>query len=240
MINCLIVDDEPLARQVISLHLDRFPDWKVVKECMNATEAWQALHEYEVQVMFLDIRMQGINGVDFLRSLKHPPLVIFTTAFSDYAVDGFELMAIDYLLKPITFERFKQSIVKVHDKLSQPAISVKESPAVITPASLSSDHIFMKLDSKLVRISFEDLLYLEAQRDFTKIFLREKQLLVGFHLKMLEEMLPREKFFRVHRSYIINTLQITSIEGNRIFIQKAEIPIGSNYKEQFLKKIGVS
>lgn len=240
MINCLIVDDEPLARQVIAVHLSQFPDWAVVKECMNATEAWQALHEHEVQVMFLDIRMQGVNGVDFLRSLRNPPLVIFTTAYADYAVDGFELMAIDYLLKPITFDRFKQSIAKVYDKLNQPAVALKEDPAVITPVPLSSDHIFMKLDNKLVRINFEDLLYLEAQRDFTKIFLREKQLLVSFHLKMLEEMLPREKFFRIHRSYIINTSQVTSIEGNRIFIQKTEIPIGSNYKEQFLKKIGVS
>lgn len=240
MINCLIVDDEPLARQVIAMHLIQFPDWVVVKECMNATEAWQTLHAFDVQVLFLDIRMQGISGVDFFRSLKHPPLVVFTTAYADYAVEGFELMAIDYLVKPITFDRFKQCIHKIHDRLERPAIAIREVQAVAPPATLSSNHLFIKLDNRLVRINFEDLLYLEAHRDFTKIFLKEKSLLVGLHLKLLEEMLPADQFCRVHRSYIINLSAITSIEGNRVFIQQTELPVGSNYKELFFKKIGVS
>lgn len=239
MINCIIVDDEPLARKIIEDHLAHFPGWNISKECINATEAWQALHETNIQVMFLDIQMQGISGVDFLRSIKNPPLVVFTTAYSHYAVDGFELMATDYLVKPITFERFKQAVTRVQERLGLPVLQVKEKPIADVPSTLSSDHIFVKLDSRLMRINFDELLFAEAQRDFSKIYLNEKNILASFHLKMLEEMLPSNIFMRVHRSYLVNISKISGIEGNIIYIQKQSIPIGSNYKEAFLKRIGL-
>lgn len=239
MINCLIIDDEPLARQMIAEHLAHFPDWVVVKECINATEAWQALHESTVHVLFLDIQMPGISGIDFLRSLKNPPLVVFTTAYANYAVEGFELMAVDYLLKPITPGRFKQAIIRVQEKLSLPVLTIKEKPAELQPGLLSSNHIFVKVDSRLIRINFDDILFAEAQRDFTKIYFHEKNILISFHLKMLEEMLPQNKFIRIHRSYVINMSKVAGIEGNRVFIHQQEIPVGSNYKEHFLKSMGI-
>lgn len=239
MINCIIVDDEPLARQVIKQHLQHFPEWVAVKECINAAEAWQALHESDVQVMFLDIQMQGVSGVEFLKSLKHPPVVVFTTAYTHYAVEGFNLMAADYLLKPITFDRFKQAIIKAQEKIAAPVVTIQQKLPDTKAEAISSDHIFLKLDNKLLRLNFTELLFFEAQRDFTKVFLQEKNMLVSFHLKMLEAMLPQEKFIRIHRSYIINKAKISSIEGNRVFIQKHEIPIGSNYKEEFFKSLGI-
>jgi len=239
MINCLIIDDEPLARQIIADHLAHFPGWRISKECINAAEAWQALHETDIQVIFLDIQMPGISGVDFLRSLKNPPLVVFTTAYTHYAVDGFELMATDYLVKPITFERFKQAVTRIQERLSMPVLQVTEKTVMTEPAALSSDHIFVKIDSKLMRINFNELLFAEAQRDFSKIYLTEKNVLASFHLKMLEEMLPSKIFMRVHRSFLVNLTRISSIEGNMIYIQKHSIPIGSNYKELLLKYIGL-
>jgi DNA-binding LytR/AlgR family response regulator len=183
--------------------------------------------------------MPGISGIDFLRSLKNPPLVVFTTAYADYAVEGFELMAVDYLLKPITPGRFKQAVIRVQEKLSLPVLTIKEKPAELQPGSLSSNHIFVKVDSRLIRINFDDILFAEAQRDFTKVYFHEKSILISFHLKMLEEMLPQNKFIRIHRSYVINMSKVASIEGNRVFIHQQEIPVGSNYKEHFLKSMGI-
>ena len=238
MIRCIIVDDEPLARQVIRKHLERFPEWEVLKECINATEAWQAIHETEVQVMFLDIQMPGISGMEFLRSLKKIPVVIFITAYAHYAVEGFELMAADYLLKPVTFDRFKQAITRAQEKIAQPTVTVLEKVVEMQAPAITPDHIFLKLDNKLIRLNFTELLFFEAQRDFTKVYLQDRNILVSFHLKIVEGLLPGRQFIRVHRSYIINTTKITSVEGNRVVIQNNNIPIGSNYKDAFLASLG--
>lgn len=237
MINCLIVDDEPLARQVILEYLSHFPDWHAVKECINAADAWKTLLEYDIDVVFLDIQMPGIDGIEFLKSLKNPPLIIFVTAFAEYAVEGFDLMAVDYLLKPVTFERFSQAVAKT---CAQLGLSENRSTRALTEnKTISADHIFVKVDNRHLRINFEDLLFVEAKRDFSKLYLKDNPLLIGIHLKVLEEMLSGENFMRIHRSYIINSLKISSIEGNRVYIGQHEIPIGSSYKEDFFRKIGL-
>jgi DNA-binding LytR/AlgR family response regulator len=232
MINCLIVDDEPIARQVLKTHLSFFPNWHLVKECTKAAEAYEQLHYSPVEVMFLDIQMPFINGTDFLRSLKNPPLVVFTTAYSHYAVEGFELMAVDYLLKPITFDRFKQALFKVQEKLGMPIVFVQEKtvPALQTDAD-SADYLFLKQDYKLVKVRFDEILYLEAQRDFTKVYLKDRILLASLHLKMMDDLLPSTRFVRTHRSYTVALAAVTALYGNMLEIGLHKIPIGGNYKD---------
>lgn len=226
MINCIIVDDEPLAREVIRMHLSAFPGWNIQQECINAMEAYEALIKHTVQVIFLDVQMPRIYGTDFLRSLKNPPAIIFTTAHPSYAVTGFELNAIDYLLKPVTVDRFKQAIIKVEQHLNQGA-TAGNAEAVQAMASCQDDFIFIKQDSRLVKVSFGDILFLEAKRDFTWIQLREKKLLAGFHLKMLEDMLPSSIFMRVHRSYIVRLHAIEALSHNILEIKGFKIPVSS-------------
>jgi DNA-binding LytR/AlgR family response regulator len=230
-IKCMIVDDEPIARDIIRNHITATPGLSLVKSCMNASEAYEGLHEHEVDLIFLDIQMPVITGTDFLRSLRNPPLVVFTTAYHNYAVEGFELNSVDYLLKPITYERFYQAIQKVRDRLPlQPA--QQASPAV--------DYIFIKQDSRLIRIHFDQIRYIEAEKDFSTVFTTDKKLLAGMHLKMFENMLPADRFFRVHRSYIVNLAKISSINGNMAEIGQTEIPIGANYKNELMKKLGIA
>ncbi len=228
MINCIIVDDEPLAREIIRMHLSKLSGWNIIQECINAMEAYEALINNNVQVIFIDIQMPRIQGVDFLRSLKNPPKIIFTTAHSSYAVEGFELNAIDYLLKPITFDRFKQAITKVEQQISQSTSAVSEVPGVAMLPPLHEDFIFIKQDNRLVKVSFADILFLEARRDFTQIQLKDKKILAGFHLKMLEDMLPSSLFMRVHRSYIVKLNAIEVLVGNMIEMKGFQIPVSSS------------
>lgn len=163
MINCIIVDDEPLAREIIRMHISKLPGWNILQECISAIEAYEALIKHNIQVIFLDIQMPRIQGTDFLRSLKNPPKIIFTTAHPGYAVEGFELNAVDYLLKPVTFERFKQASEKVEQLLQPGVINIIHEPKQSLPQP-QEDHIFIKQDNRLVKISFADILFLEAKK----------------------------------------------------------------------------
>jgi DNA-binding LytR/AlgR family response regulator len=233
-IRCLIVDDEPLAREIIQTHLLRVPGWEVVKTCINAEEAYEALLQAEVDVMFLDIQMPIITGTDFLRSLRNPPLVIFTTAYSEFAVQGFELNATDYLLKPITLNRFFQAVDRVTEKLAvkhQQPLETRQVPA---------SYIFIKHNGKLVKVNFNDILYIKAEKDFSSVYLKDSNMFLSMHLKLLEELLPPNLFYRVHRSFMVNTEKVSSIYGNRILIERHEIPIGANFKEALYKKLNIN
>jgi len=229
-IQCLIVDDEPLARKIIESHLSAFPGWRIVGSCINALEAYDALQKQAVDVMFLDIRMPVISGIDFLRSLPKAPFVVFTTAYSDHAVTGFELNAVDYLVKPVTADRFKQAVEKVEHRLQ-----TTQQPADQPPAG----YIFIRQDTRLVRVNYDDIIFAEAKRDFTSIHCRKRKMLAGMHLKALEAMLTSSRMFRVHRSYIVNLDAILSIRGNMIEVEDGEIPIGANYKDQLFQKLGL-
>ncbi|TQM50809.1 LytTR family two component transcriptional regulator [Arcticibacter tournemirensis] len=226
----MVVDDEPIARDMLETYIGRIPELTLVKSCMNAAEAYDVLHEYAVDLIFLDIQMPVISGTEFLRSLRKPPLVVFTTAYSKYAVEGFELNSVDYLLKPIVFERFYQAVQKVMDRLSGyvPAHAETQEPP---------DYIFMKQGIRLIRVNHSDINYVQAERDFCSVYLDDKRLLVSFHLKMLEDLLPQNIFFRVHRSYIVNLKKIQALKGNIIELNNQEIPIGANYRELLFKKL---
>jgi DNA-binding LytR/AlgR family response regulator len=230
-VNCLIVDDEPLARKIIETYLSGVPGWQLIRSCMNAVEAYDALQAGSIDVMFLDIRMPVVSGIDFLRSLQHTPLVVFTTAYSDYAVTGFELNAVDYLVKPITIDRFIQAVEKVNARMQTTDKQTLYSP----PA----DYMFIRQEARLVRVNYDDILFMEARRDFTSIHLKKKQLLASMHLKALEAMLPPQRMLRVHRSFIVNLDAIQSINGNTIEIEEKSIPIGAHYKPDLFRRLGI-
>jgi len=233
MIHCLIVDDEPLARDIIKTHLSKVPNWKVIDTCINAEEAYEALLKNDVDVLFLDIQMHVITGVEFLQSLKNPPLVIFTTAFSEYALKGFELNVIDYLLKPISYGRFFQAIEKAN-------IKIKEKKSSSNVVKKENSYFFVKVDGKLVKISFSEIVYIKAEQEYSHIYTINKKLLVSMHLKLLENILPEKTFTRIHRSYIIPQETITSIYGNTIQIgDEIKLPIGKTYKDQLLQKLNI-
>lgn len=234
-IKCLIVDDEPLARKLIAGHVEKLPDWSIVAQCKNAVEAYEIIVKEKVDVLFLDINMPVITGVDFYRSLKNPPYLVFTTAYPEYAVEGFELEAVDYLVKPITFNRFLKAAERIYDKI---LTRNKSDDPLIRPGAVEpSDHIFIKHFGKLVKIFYDEILYLEAQKDFVKFVLISEELRAGMTMKEAEDLLPPSKFLRVHRSFIVSVKAITAMFGNTIEIGKFQVPIGANYKGAVLERV---
>lgn len=231
-LRCLIIDDEPLARQLIESHCLQMGNLNIIASCKSALEAFQVLHEGEIDVMFLDIQMPGITGLNFLRSLKAPPKVIFTTAYENFAVKAFELEAVDYLVKPITFERFFKAVTRV---TGRPA----ETPVAITaPESPSS--IFLKVNRRLVRIELQEILYIESLGDYVKVFTTNGVQVCYSSLNKLEQLLPELLFLRIHRSYMISVQRISFLEGNYIKIGDKDIPIGQTYKEMLMKRLNLS
>jgi two-component system LytT family response regulator len=232
-INCLITDDEPIAREIIRTYCGHLPYLKVVGSCSNALEAKVILKEQKVDILFLDINMPIMDGISFLKTLKKPPQVIFTTAYKEFALDAFDLAACDYLLKPFSLERFIIAIDKAIEKIHGTQV-----PAAIGLPAKTEDYIFIKTDGKIFKILYDDLLFAEANGNYTKIITSQNTLMPGMSFSAIEELLPSSLFLRVHRSFIINKSKISHIEGNRVFIRNIEIPIGSNYKESFLKELG--
>lgn len=235
-IDCLIVDDEPIARDIIRTYCGHLPYLRVAGMCGSALEAKAALQQQHVNIVFLDINMPVMDGISFLKTLKTPPQVIFTTAYKEYAIDAFDLAACDYLLKPFSLERFIIAVDKAMEKL-QPQSAL--SPA-IAPEPAGEDFLFIKADGKIYKIRHDDLLFAEANGNYTKVCTMQNTLLPAMTFSSFEELLPKSRFLRIHRSFIINKSKIDHIEGNRVFIQNTEIPIGSNYREAFLKQLGLS
>lgn len=233
-IKCLIVDDEPIARQIIEGYAKQYPLLEVVASCEDAMEARIQLQRHAIDLIFLDINMPVIDGIGFLKTLKKAPQIIFTTAYKEYAVDAFELSASDYLLKPFSFERFLMAVDKVAEKLVPAA-----TPMPVAETIPADDFMFIKSDNKIFKVAFDDILYLEAFGNYAKVFLSDKQLMPTTTLTSLEEALPKNRFVRVHRSFIINKNHISHIEGNRVFIRDQEVPISANFKEGFLRVCGL-
>ncbi|MGY3214907.1 LytR/AlgR family response regulator transcription factor [Mucilaginibacter sp. HD30] len=217
MTRCIIVEDEPLAQEVIENYICRFADFECVGVCKNALDAFTLLHQEQIDLMFLDIKMPGINGLDFLRSLKNPPAVIFTTAFANHAVEGFELDAIDYLLKPITFERFQKSINKF--------LKVQTNEQ-----QKSKNYSYFKVSGRLLKVMHADLLYAHSVKDYVHLCTSSKSYLTHMTMKYLCELLPTDTFIRVHRSYLVNKNHINTVSRSAIKIGDEEIPVGDNYK----------
>lgn len=227
----MIVDDEPIARDILQTYIQRIPELELVKSCRSATEAYEGLYDQQVDLVFLDIQMPVITGMEFMRSLRKPPLVIFTTAYSTYAVEGFELNSVDYLLKPITFERFYQAVQKVNER-----IAVKHHAVPATEHQ--PDYLFIRQDNRLVRVEHDQILYVQAERDFSSVYLKgTARLFASMHLKLFEDILPPKHFLRVHRSYIVNLNAIRAIKGNTIELENAEIPIGPSNRDELFQKL---
>jgi DNA-binding LytR/AlgR family response regulator len=230
-INCLIIDDEPLARQLLRTYLSARPDVTIIGECANPVEAYELLLNNSIDVIFLDVQMPVLNGIDFLRSLKRPPAIIFTTAFDEYAAKAFDLDVTDYLVKPIAEKRFEQALEKLRAVLN----SKHETTLSITENKSAADHVFFKAGGRLVRVNLRDILYIEALKDFSRIFIKDQSpLLIGDHLKAVENLLPHQQFMRIHRSYTISLNAITGIFGNTIEIGAIQLPVGASYKQELL------
>ncbi|MFA6085352.1 LytR/AlgR family response regulator transcription factor [Mucilaginibacter sp.] len=232
-IRVLIVDDEPHAIEVIENYLANFSQMEIAGKCSDAIQAFQLLQQKTIDLMFLDIKMPGINGTDMLRNLKNPPKVIFTTAYSEYALEGYELNAVDYLLKPIPFDRFLRAVDKVYQLPNN-------SRALITHEVPVSDHesfIYLKVDRKTVKVNINNILWIESLRDYVKVVVKEQVYITKQKISLLEEMLPENRFLRIHRSFIVALTKIDSFYTHSINISSHELPIGRNYKQEVQKKL---
>jgi DNA-binding LytR/AlgR family response regulator len=233
MINVIIVDDEPLALDVLETYIEKMPDLHLVKKCSNAFEATAALKEFDIDLMFLDIQMPQLTGIDFLKTLADPPLVIFTTAYSNYAIEGFELNATDYLLKPISLERFMKAANKAIEQIE---LRRKENAATVELDG-AEDFTFVKADKKYVKVKYADVLYIEGLKDYVIIRTTKGRVITLQTMKSLEERLPKT-FKRIHRSYIVNLDRIEAVLGNMVEVieknQAKHLPIGKNYRDALL------
>lgn len=242
MINVIIVDDEPLAQDVLETYIEKVPELKLVKKCNNAFEANEALKNNQIDLMFLDIQMPQLTGIDFLKTLTKPPLVIFTTAYSSYAIEGFELNALDYLLKPISMERFIKAVNKAADQIElQRKETPTNAPNHAHVVEEGPDYIFVKADKKLVKVNFDEILYIEGLKDYVIIRLENSRVITLQTMKSLEDKLPVSTFKRIHRSYIVNIGKISAIVGNMVEVLEKGIakhlPVGKNYRDELLEMI---
>lgn len=234
ILKCLIIDDEPPAQRVIEKFVNEFPSLKLVGKCFNAREALDSLHKNNIDLIFLDINMPIITGLEFLRTLQNPPLVIITTAYREYAIEGYELNVVDYLTKPIVFARFFQAIDKALDK-------VKTKETLIPNISenqfnkTNQEFIFVKEDKVTYKVELKDIFYIESVGDYVKIITAKKSYITYQTMKYMESLLSNEKFPRVHKSFLINLSQISKIEGNLITINEKIIPIGKTFRTVFFK-----
>ncbi len=226
-LNCLLVDDEPPALQVLEKYVAATVQLKLIGSCSNAFTAMEYLHQYSIDLLFLDIKMPQLSGLSFIRTLRNPPSVIFTTAFKEYAVDAFELNAVDYLLKPFSFERFLTAVNKVH--LSPGPVEREETVAITTPPFL-----YFRADRQMVKVLLEEILYVESLKDYVKIHrLNSRPLLVKQLLSTLENMLPKSLFVRIHRSYIVSLLNISAFTSHEVSLGSLKLPVGRVYSQQF-------
>ncbi len=228
-ISCLIVEDEPLARNLITEYVSKVPYLNLIKACSGALEAMEILRNNQVDLLFLDVQMPELTGISFLKSLQKKPLVILTTAYSEYALEGYELDITDYLLKPITFERFLKAVDKVNQRMS----GIAPTSTSDKPAETSPSFIFVKDGTKLVKIRWDDILYVEGLKDYVTIHTRTQKVISLQRLKVLEDQLPADKFIRVHNSFIVALDAIDSVHKDKIQIGQAHIPIGDTYKKSF-------
>ena len=229
-IHCLIIDDEPPAREILKQHIAGVEALELAGTCSNAVEAVSFLKEHPVDLLLLDIQMPQLLGTNFIRTLKNPPKVIFTTAYRKYAVEGFELDAVDYLLKPISFERFLKAVNKVLQLNISSAQAMPTSATKEKQNGESNSFLYFRAERKMVKVFFRDILYVEGLKDYIRIVTDNKTIVTKYVLSTLEEMLPANEFLRIHKSYIVAIYKIDSYNVDTIHIAKHELPIGRLYK----------
>ena len=235
-IKCLIIDDELPAREVLQKHIDGVESLELAGSCTNAVEALSFLQSTPVDLLFLDIQMPHILGTNFIRTLKNPPKVIFTTAYRKYAIEGFELDAVDFLLKPISFDRFLKAVNKIFD-LNVQVNTTTNTENLPEPAQ---PFLYLRVDRKMVKVLFNDILYIEGLRDYVRIYTTSKTIVTKHLLSSLEEMLPADGFLRIHRSYIVSISKIESYNTDTLEIEKKELPIGRLFKHDVSKLLNAS
>ena len=234
-LNCIIVEDEPLAAKVIETYVSKIDGVTLIGKCDNVLDAFNILNKTQVDLMFLDIKMPQITGLDFLRTLKNPPKVILTTAYREYALEGYELDVIDYLLKPISFERFLKAINKV---LNQPAPNQnvpRDNYAIIK--DYKDIYMYLKSDKKMKKIYLKDILYIEGLKDYIVLITNNEKITTHTSLTYMEEKLPADKFIRIHRSYIVSMDKIKASSVTSIELAGKTFTIGRHYKQQVLKTL---
>ena len=232
-IRCLVVDDEPAARDVISRYLQQLPMVQLAGECGNAIEAMNFIQNEPIDLLFLDINMPQLNGTDLLKILKNPPKTIFTTAHEEYALQGYELDAVDYLLKPIQFDRFLKAVQKALQ-----LTLVSEIHHAAGPSAAQDPFIYFRADRKMVKVLLKDILYIESMKDYVKVFTTQGQIITKLSISSLEELLPENSFIRTHRSFIVSLERVKSFTPELIEIDKAEVPIGKLYRQTVMKVLG--
>ncbi|QQS52240.1 MAG: response regulator transcription factor [Bacteroidota bacterium] len=236
-LKCIIVDDEPLARGVIETYLKEFDFIETVASCNNAMEALNYLNKSTIDILFLDINMPKIDGLSFLRTLKSAPQVIITTAYREYAIEGFELDVVDYLCKPFSFERFLVAVNKAIGRIKAKTENYRISNSLAAEPNITKhaeSYLFVKSEKKTYKIELDEILFVEAVGDYIKIISTGKSLICYMYLKEIELMLPANLFPRVHRSFLVSLSKIDSVEGNQIKIRESIIPIGRRYRENFI------
>jgi DNA-binding LytR/AlgR family response regulator len=232
-LRCLLVDDEPPALKVLQSHIENMNGLEIVAQCKNALEAIDILHQKPVDVIFLDIKMPKLLGTHFLKNLSNPPKIIFVTAYRDYAIEGYELDAVDYLLKPVSFERFVKAISKVR-KILGSEVQAHADEYRANPEAF----VYLKVDRNMQKVFINEIVYIESWKDYVKIFLSTgKSLLVKQSISAMENLLSAHRFLRVHRSYIVSLDKITGFNNLSVQMQSNEIPIGRLYKQSVLDVI---
>lgn len=226
--NCLIVDDEPLSQDVIVDFVNACPELNLAGVCKNALEAGEYLKRDKIDILFLDINMPKLSGIGFVKSLKEPPLFVIITAYPEFAVEGFEIDAVDYLLKPVSFERFRTAVNRVLERFLNNGLS-----------KAGTQHIMVRANKKSYRIEFDELLFLEAQGDYVKFVTAVKSLMVHGTMKDFISQLPENRFERIHKSYVISLSKVNYIEGNLVKIAEYKLPVSQSYKEQLQKKLSL-
>lgn len=232
---CLVIDDERLAQELLEGYIRKIPCLEYVASCFSCMEAIPVLAKNEIHILFLDIHMPDMSGIDFLQSLKNPPATVLTTAFSEYAIESYELSVVDYLLKPIEFDRFFKAVFKTINTL-QKGVSPQEIGAMST-ASHARDHFFVTEDKKKMRVQFTDVLFVEALQKYIRIHTVNKRIITLLSLSKIHELLPSSQFVRIHRSFIVNIERIDSIETNMVRINTHELPISKGQRANFMRSL---
>ena len=229
--NCIAIDDEPLALNVIKNFCNDLKFINLIDTCTNAFDAINILNREKVDLIFLDIHMPNISGLEFIKSLRTPPMIIFTTAYSEHALQGFELNAIDYLVKPISFDRFLKAVNRAYELMH--LMKNKKESTKASPESFSPDYIMIKVEYSTVKVNFDDIRYIEGLKDYVKIYAGDRPHITKSTLKNIEQKLPSDRFIRIHKSYIVSIKHISKIENNRIIYGDKRIPVGDQYKDAF-------
>lgn len=234
---CLIVDDERPALKLLTAYISKIPNLKLIQACENAIETISALQRHQVDLLFLDIQMPHLTGIELLKVLQNKPQVVFTTAYREYAVEGFALNVTDYLVKPFSFERFVQAVNKATEKISLKQVPLPAVEPLIPKEQKVEDHFFVRTNYKMEKVVFKDITHIESMREYVAIHTPEKRYIVNQTMNKMEEALPKNQFMRVHRSHIVGLNHIAGVNGNMILIGNLKITIGASYRRAFFEQL---